>query len=106
MTEDGAGSVVEIDEDVADAPGGKGFEGAGEHGFAPERKHGFGGFQGERAQAGAKAGGENEGFAWWAEHGQDDSGRAWAGKGNPAGRQSRKAKADLTWEGGGEKVRG
>ncbi len=37
VAEDGAGGVMKIDEDVADAPGGKHGEGAVEHGAVPER---------------------------------------------------------------------
>ena len=63
IVDDGPGRVVEVDQDLLDAPAGEHGEGAGEHGFAPERQHGLGRFERQWPQAGAEAGGEDKGFA-------------------------------------------
>lgn len=71
VAEERAGGMVEIDQNFADAPSGEPGEGAGEHGAVPKGEHGLGSFKRERAQTGAEAGGENEGFAREHVHGEE-----------------------------------
>lgn len=70
MADDGAGGVVEVDEDFANAPRGKPLESPVEHGAIPQRQHRLGRVLREGAQACAQAGGEEEGFPGEGVHGR------------------------------------
>jgi len=64
VVNDHVGEVVDVDDDFSDAEGAQAREGDFEEGATGEFNEGFGAIVGERAEAGAEAGGENHAFHW------------------------------------------
>ncbi len=64
VVNDHVGEVVDVDDDFSDAEGAQAREGDFEEGATGEFDERFGAIVGERAEAGAEAGGEDHGFHW------------------------------------------